>query len=193
MSPSSNTATVHDAGPVRHPPPTVPTGLTAAAVSASQVNLTWGTSSDNVGVTGYTVYRNGTAIATTTGPNATAYSDLCHGTGNDVFVHRGRVRRQPGTIPSRRIPAVCHHAFVVAARRITLDPVADTYVDSANPTLPRNDRSAAGGRLAAGRQLPEVRPQLGAGDDHRPDAERIRDLVIDSRIRGQAGSGYHME
>jgi chitodextrinase len=38
-------------------PPTVPTGLTATAVSTSQINLSWTASTDNVGVTGYRVER----------------------------------------------------------------------------------------------------------------------------------------
>ncbi len=37
--------------------PTVPTGLAATAVSASQINLAWTASTDNVGVTGYRVER----------------------------------------------------------------------------------------------------------------------------------------
>jgi len=44
--------------------PTVPTGLAATAVSSSQINLTWTASTDNVGVTGYNVYRGGTKIGT---------------------------------------------------------------------------------------------------------------------------------
>ena len=52
-------------------PPSVPTGLTAAA-SASQVSLSWNASSDNVGVTGYRVYRNGTQIAA---PASNSYID----------------------------------------------------------------------------------------------------------------------
>ncbi len=40
-------------------PPTVPTGLTATAVSTSQINLSWNASSDNIGVTGYKVYKDG--------------------------------------------------------------------------------------------------------------------------------------
>src|SRR5206468_251678 len=43
----------------------VPTGLTASAVSSSQIKLSWAASSDNVGVSGYRVYRGGTQIATT--------------------------------------------------------------------------------------------------------------------------------
>jgi len=44
--------------------PSVPANLTAQAVSISQINLAWGASTDNVGVTGYDVYRNGNLIAT---------------------------------------------------------------------------------------------------------------------------------
>jgi chitodextrinase len=46
--------------------PTTPAGLTASAASSSQVNLSWSASSDNVGVTGYRVYRGG-ALLTTVG------------------------------------------------------------------------------------------------------------------------------
>jgi chitodextrinase len=38
-------------------PPSVPTGLSASAISASQINLAWTSSTDNVGVTGYRVER----------------------------------------------------------------------------------------------------------------------------------------
>ncbi len=56
-------------------PPTVPTGLAATSVTASSVSLQWNASTDNVGVTGYTIYRNGTAIGSTGGANATSYTD----------------------------------------------------------------------------------------------------------------------
>ena len=52
--------------------PTAPTNLTATAASSSQVNLSWTAATDNVGVTGYRVTRNGSMIATITG---TTYSD----------------------------------------------------------------------------------------------------------------------
>ena len=45
-------------------PPSTPINLSASAVSTSQINLSWSTSTDNVGVTGYKVYRGGTQIAT---------------------------------------------------------------------------------------------------------------------------------
>ncbi|MDO8742496.1 MAG: LamG-like jellyroll fold domain-containing protein, partial [bacterium] len=52
--------------------PTTPSSLTATAVSTTQINLSWSASTDNVGVTGYKIYRNGTQIATVAG---TSYSN----------------------------------------------------------------------------------------------------------------------
>ena len=47
-------------------PPSAPTGLTATPVSQTQIDLAWAASTDNVGVTGYQVFRDGLQIATTT-------------------------------------------------------------------------------------------------------------------------------
>jgi hypothetical protein len=46
--------------------PTSPASLSATPVSQSQINLSWTASTDNVGVTGYTVYRGGAQVGTTT-------------------------------------------------------------------------------------------------------------------------------
>ena len=59
-------------GPPDTQTPTTPTNLTASAISSSQINLSWTQSTDNIGVTGYRVYRGGTQIAT---PSTTSYSD----------------------------------------------------------------------------------------------------------------------
>ncbi|HSW92443.1 MAG TPA: DUF4038 domain-containing protein [Patescibacteria group bacterium] len=52
--------------------PSVPSGVSAMAASASQINLAWAAATDNVGVTGYRVYRNGTLQASVAG---TTYQD----------------------------------------------------------------------------------------------------------------------
>ena len=52
--------------------PRVPTGLAANPVSGTQVNLTWTASTDNVAVTGYKVYRDGSLVAS---PAGASYSD----------------------------------------------------------------------------------------------------------------------
>ena len=60
-------------------PPTAPSGLGATAASATQINLTWTASTDNVGVTGYRVERcQGVGCTTFTQvatPTGTAYND----------------------------------------------------------------------------------------------------------------------
>lgn len=52
--------------------PTEPADLKAEAVSGSQINLTWSSSKDNLGIAGYKVFRNGVELAVTT---QTSYSD----------------------------------------------------------------------------------------------------------------------
>lgn len=57
-------------------PPTAPGNLSATATGATSVQLGWTASTDNVGVTGYEIYRNGatTPFATVAG-NVTSYVD----------------------------------------------------------------------------------------------------------------------
>jgi len=52
--------------------PSAPAGLTATAVSSSQINLSWNASTDNVGVAGYDIFRFGAQIASST---TTSYSN----------------------------------------------------------------------------------------------------------------------
>ena len=51
--------------------PSVPTGLSAAATTASTVPLTWTASTDAVGVTGYDVYQGAVKVASTPTPGYT--------------------------------------------------------------------------------------------------------------------------
>ncbi|MCX7922713.1 MAG: PA14 domain-containing protein [Clostridia bacterium] len=54
-------------------PPIAPTMLEAASNSLTTASLTWTASSDNVGVAGYSIYRNGAQVAAVT---ATSYTDM---------------------------------------------------------------------------------------------------------------------
>jgi hypothetical protein len=55
-------------------PPTAPTGLAYTEPAAGQIKLTWTASTDNVGVTGYDVYANGTLRGSVAG-NVLTYTD----------------------------------------------------------------------------------------------------------------------
>ncbi len=46
--------------------PSVPTNLFATAMSSSQIDLSWTASTDNIGVTGYEIFRDGVQVGTTT-------------------------------------------------------------------------------------------------------------------------------
>src|SRR5439155_1671389 len=52
--------------------PSTHTGVTATAAGATTINLTWTASTDNVGVTGYIVKRNGAQVGT---PTTTSFAD----------------------------------------------------------------------------------------------------------------------
>lgn len=53
--------------------PSVPTGVNATATGDTTATISWNPSTDDIGVTGYTVYRGGVSIAS--GVTSTSYSD----------------------------------------------------------------------------------------------------------------------
>jgi chitodextrinase len=56
--------------------PTIPTNLTASSMTASGLALNWTASTDNLGVTGYEVYQNGTLLNGTVTGTSLAVSNL---------------------------------------------------------------------------------------------------------------------
>lgn len=55
--------------------PTMPSNLTVTPISLNQINATWGASTDNFAVAGYTLYRDGSVIANLPS-SVLSYSDL---------------------------------------------------------------------------------------------------------------------
>ncbi|MEV6011031.1 discoidin domain-containing protein [Streptomyces sp. NPDC051976] len=73
QSPHSNTVTrTGTSGDTQ--PPSAPTNLAYTQPGSGQIKLTWNASGDNVAVTGYEVFANGTQIGTTAG-NVLTYTD----------------------------------------------------------------------------------------------------------------------
>jgi len=111
-------------------PPTTPTGLKATAANTLKIDLTWSASTDNVGVAGYTIYRNGISLANVSGTNLT-YSDTSAAPATtynytvDAFDQAGN--HSPASPPT---PVTTGNM----ASSLTFSPEADTYVnaDSAN-------------------------------------------------------------
>jgi hypothetical protein len=71
ITPTAPTTTASDKSA-----PSTPTNLAAAFAKGKKVTLSWDASTDNVGVAGYYVYRNGSLAGTTTG---TGYTDTLGG------------------------------------------------------------------------------------------------------------------
>jgi chitodextrinase len=97
-------------------PPTAPGGLTATATSSTSVALGWSASTDNVGVAGYRVSRNGTLVATTTGRTWTdsaaaaatsyTYSVVAFDTVGNVSMAATATATTPGTAVQLSTPTL---------------------------------------------------------------------------------------
>jgi chitodextrinase len=77
QSPSSSPAAVTTPNVGDSQAPTTPAGLTATTISSQQINLSWNTSTDNVGIAGYDVYRatNGGTPQKVSSVTTTSYGD----------------------------------------------------------------------------------------------------------------------
>ncbi len=73
--------------------PSVPAGLAAPTVTHTSIALTWTASTDNVGVTGYDVLRDGVVVGS---PTTATFTDSAVGRGHHLQLHR------PGPRPRRQ-------------------------------------------------------------------------------------------
>lgn len=67
-------------------PPSVPNGLASSSVTSSSFDVSWNASTDNVGVTGYTVFLDGASQGTTAG-TSWSFTGLSASTSYDVTVN----------------------------------------------------------------------------------------------------------
>ena len=110
-------------------PPSIPTGLTATAVSSSQINLSWSASDDNVGVTGYKVYRGGIEIATTA---STSYSDTGR-SPSTTYTYRVAAFDAAGNTSDQSLPASATTQASSGAT-LTFNSTADATIKPGSPT-----------------------------------------------------------
>ncbi len=154
--------------------PTAPTGLTATAISTTQINLAWTASTDNVGVTGYRVERCQGASCTNYAQIGTPTATTFGNTGAAATTYRYRVRAIDAAGNLGGYSAIVARA-THAARHDRADgpDVADGHAGQQDPNQPRLDgvdRQRRGdrlpGRTLPGRGLHELRADRHADRDH---------------------------
>ncbi|GAA0410483.1 glycosyl hydrolase [Acrocarpospora corrugata] len=131
--------------------PTVPGNLTYTEPGSGQIRLAWTASTDNVGVTGYDVYRNGTVAASVAG-NVLTYTDTQPATATVTYYVRAKDAAgnqsgesnsvtRPGSNPpgtnlatgKEMVESGHVHTFVAANAN---DGSLDTYWEGASGTWP---------------------------------------------------------
>ncbi len=75
-------------------PPSTPTAVTVTAKTSTSVSLSWTASTDNVGVTGYQVFRNGTQVGT---PVTTTFTDTGL-TASTTYAYTVKARDAAGNV-----------------------------------------------------------------------------------------------
>ena len=108
--------------------PSIPIGLTATAISSTQINLSWAASTDNVAVTGYQVLRGGIVIATVAN---TSYSNTGLTAGTN-YVYTVKAVDAAGNASAES----------ASANATTLTP--DTTLPSATITAPTGSAPLSG-------------------------------------------------
>jgi fibronectin type 3 domain-containing protein len=105
--------------------PSVPTNLTATVVSSTQVNLSWGASSDAAGVTGYRVERcqgaGCSSFAQIAAPTGTSYNDTGL-TANTSYSYRVRAIDAAGKLGPYSSVVTAFTGLLVSPRNVALTP-----------------------------------------------------------------------
>jgi chitodextrinase len=117
--------------PQDNEPPSVPANLRMTNITYTAVDLAWDPSTDNTGVTGYTIYRNGILLnsvngATTTYPDSTVTAGASYTYTVEAFDAAGNGSGQSASLPVT-VPSV--------PSTFTFVPVADSYVNESSPTM----------------------------------------------------------
>jgi hypothetical protein len=124
--------------------PTNPASLTASSVTQTTLNLSWNASSDNVDVTGYNVYKNGSYLTSVTS-TSTSVSGLTANTSYSFYVkakdEAGNISGASNTVYVTTLEEVSNNCFV---SDLTLNLTTDNY-----PSETTWEVKDAGGQIVA--------------------------------------------
>ena len=98
--------------------PTVPAGMKAVSVSMHEIDLSWSASTDNVGVKGYVVYRDGAQIAsvtTTSFGDATLSANSVHTYKVLAYDAASNKSAQSAAVSATTQPQVASHSVAISA------------------------------------------------------------------------------
>jgi chitodextrinase len=112
-------------------PPSQPTGLQAVAISGCRVDLNWLASTDNVGVTGYGVYRDSALLATVGGSTLS----LADTTVSPGMTYTYAVDATDTSTNHSVLSAPAVVATPGSSCGTTLVPTADSWVDASQPAV----------------------------------------------------------
>jgi chitodextrinase len=112
-------------------PPSVPTGLTATASSSTSVALSWTAATDNVGVTGYDVFRGSTQIKQ--GATGTSFTDST-AAASTTYSYTVKARDAAGNVSAASTAATVTTPPAGGSTTATFAPTSDARVEQATPT-----------------------------------------------------------
>ncbi|MDU0287585.1 PQQ-dependent sugar dehydrogenase [Saccharothrix longispora] len=116
-------------------PPTTPTGVTATA-SGTTVAVRWSPATDNIGVTGYEVLRDGAQVGSTTGASTTSFTDSGLA-ANTRYEYRVRARDAQANRSTPSTPVTVTTGAACATALCSITRVAtDTDLPWGLATLP---------------------------------------------------------
>jgi glucose/arabinose dehydrogenase/chitodextrinase len=107
-------------------PPAAPASLDAQAVAHNRMNLSWTAATDNVGVTGYEVYRDGGLLATL--GNVTSYADT-NVAASTEYAYTVKALDAAGNRSAASDTATATTPAAPSSTTLTFDVVADARVE----------------------------------------------------------------
>ena len=159
MYTDAGTTPCHNAGSSDVEPPSVPEGLSVVAVGATSVDLAWAASVDDVGVSRYRVFRDGSVVGEVAAP-ARSLRDVGLVSGASYRYEVSAVDGAGNESPRSAAVLVTPGSGSV----LSFVPTDDTYVRQASP-------DALGGKAS----------RLVA------DADPVTDLLVRFAVAGTAG------